>query len=79
VPWCAECDRFLSPSTVKTDGTCPTCGRVVDAGDVATAAAQKSDEEEALPPIPWHLKLLAGGVAVYLLYRLYQGIQWVVG
>jgi hypothetical protein len=79
VPWCAECDRFLSPSTVKTDGTCPTCGRVVDAGKVATAAAQKAEEDEALPPIPWHLKVLAGGVLVYLLYRLYQGIEWVTG
>ncbi|MFN8036118.1 MAG: hypothetical protein U0V73_09310 [Acidimicrobiia bacterium] len=32
VPWCRECDRFLSPSTVKADGTCPTCGRAVDPG-----------------------------------------------
>ena len=30
MPWCDVCDRFLSPSTVKVDGTCPSCGRVVD-------------------------------------------------
>ena len=27
MPWCDACDRFLSPSTVKVDGTCPSCGR----------------------------------------------------
>ena len=80
MPWCTECDRFLSPSTVQTDGTCPTCGRTVDAGEVATTAAAHRGEqaEEELSPIPWHLKLLAGGIAVYLLYRLYQGIEWVL-
>jgi hypothetical protein len=81
VPWCTDCDRFLSPSTVRPDGTCPTCGRPVEAGEVAThAVAERADtSEEELSPIPWHLKLLAGGIAVYLGYRLYQGIVWVVG
>jgi len=32
VPWCAECARFLSPSTVRPDGACPSCGREVDPG-----------------------------------------------
>ncbi|MGZ6969975.1 MAG: hypothetical protein ACXVKN_19800, partial [Acidimicrobiia bacterium] len=74
-------DRFLSPSTVKADGTCPTCGRTVEAGEVASAAAAQRVEhaEEELTPIPWHLKVLASGIAIYLAYRLYQGIQWLVG
>ena len=87
MPWCTECDRFLSPSTVKTDGTCPTCGRVVDPGDVAVEAAahraekeeQEEHEDEDLPPIPWHLKVLALAVLVYLSFRLYQGIEWLLG
>ena len=82
MPWCQDCDRFLSPSTVRHDGTCPTCGNAVDAGEVATDAAAlraQKEEEEPLPPIPWHLKLLAVGIAVYLSYRLYQGIVWVLG
>ena len=33
-------------------------------------------EEEPLPPVPWHLKVLAGGIGVYLLFRLYQGVEW---
>ena len=73
VPWCDTCDRFLSPSTVLADGACPTCGRAVDPGAPRT---READEDE-LGPIPWHLKLLAGALAVYLGYRAWQGIEWV--
>ncbi len=75
MPWCPDCDRFLSPSTVTADGTCPTCGRAVEVGDVARATG----EEGPLPPIPWHLKLLALAIVVYLLYRLFQAAGWIVG
>lgn len=73
MPWCTECDRFLSPSTVRPDGTCPTCGRPVDPSRRTAAVG----DEEPLPPVPWHLKVLAGGIAVYLLFRLYQAIEWI--
>jgi hypothetical protein len=84
VPWCATCDRFLSPSTVTVDGACPTCGRTVDPGHGHGAAAEASldvpaeaaDDDEPLGPIPWHLKLLAGALALYLGYRAWQGIEW---
>jgi hypothetical protein len=85
VPWCDACDRFLSPSTVKVDGTCPSCGRVVDAGHAhaplpdAPPAAETDEEEDDLPPIPWHLWLLAAALAVYLGYRAMQGIEWLLG
>jgi hypothetical protein len=75
MPWCDDCDRYLAPSTVTHDGACPTCGRPVDVGDVAKAAG----EEEPLPPVPWHLKLLAVAVAIYLTYRLIQAIGWIAG
>ena len=75
MPWCTECDRFLSPSTVTVGGTCPSCGRPVELGEVAQAAG----EEEPLPPVPWHLKLLAVAIAIYLLYRLVQGLGWLFG
>ena len=83
VPWCDACDRFLSPSTVKVDGTCPSCGRVVDPGRAhaaATAAHEPDgDDDGTLPPIPWHLWLLAAALAVYLGYRAMQGIEWLLG
>ena len=67
MPWCARCDRFLSPSTVRTDGSCPTCGAEVEAG-----------KARKLRRLPWHLLLLLGVFAVYLGYRLIQGIGWLV-
>ncbi len=70
---------------MKVDGTCPSCGRVVDPGH-ARAADTTSDadtgadlDDEDLPPIPWHLWLLAGALAVYLGYRAMQGIEWLLG
>jgi hypothetical protein len=83
VPWCTTCDRFLSPSTVLLDGTCPTCGRAVDAGrahvgttlDGPTAPGSADD---AAVPVPWHLKLLLVALAIYLAYRLYQGAAWLI-
>jgi hypothetical protein len=78
MPWCTDCDRYLSPSTVRPDGTCPTCGKAVDPAEGA-AAPPTQTTEEALPPVPWHLKLLAVAVAAYLLWRLVQGIEWVLG
>jgi len=73
MPWCDDCDRYLAPSTVTHDGTCPECGHRVEVGDVARAA----QEEEPLPPVPWHLKLLAVAIVIYLTYRLIQVIGWI--
>jgi hypothetical protein len=86
VPWCASCDRFLSPSTVRADGTCAECGRPVDPGRAHAAVPDEPvtniygepiDDEKV--PLPWHLKLLAGALAVYLGYRFLQGVEWVFG
>jgi hypothetical protein len=78
VPWCQTCDRFLSPPTVRADGTCPSCGRAVDAG-AARSSTSTTDEAEELGPLPWHVKLLAVALAVYLGYRAWQGIDWIIG
>ncbi len=47
----------------EEDITCPTCGR------------------ELGPPVkaPWHFKLLVVSVVVYLGWRAWQGIEWVLG
>ncbi len=79
MPWCTTCDRFLSPPTVRADGTCPTCGRTVERGRahaVATTTDDASDEQPV--PLPWHLKLLAAALAVYLGFRAWQGIDWII-
>ncbi|MCJ7436814.1 MAG: hypothetical protein MUP97_03525 [Acidimicrobiia bacterium] len=80
MPWCDECDRFLSPASVRRDGTCPTCSRPVDRGKAkGAAAAPAATDEEPLEPVPWHFKLLLAAVALYLGYRAFQGIEWLVG
>ncbi len=84
MPWCASCLRFLSPPTVAPDGTCPACGRPVEPGRgrVASAAeappGSRPEEEEELPPIPAHLKYLGVALVVYLGWRFWQGIEWVI-
>ncbi len=94
VPWCTACDRFLSPSSVTVAGDCPRCGTPVDPGRARGATATPSaaatpsappgeptsdaDWVPDLEPVPWHLKLLAGAVALYLGWRAFQGIEWLV-
>jgi len=82
VPWCDTCERFLSPPTVLTGGKCPACGRRVEPGAARVGArsgshAIRSDDDPV--PLPWHFKLLAGALAVYLGYRAFQGIEWLAG
>lgn len=84
MPWCDTCDRFLSPPTVRTDGTCPTCGRPVDPGRAAPAVgvqggAEPAEESESRwANVPWHVKALLGVFAIYLGYRTFQGIEWLI-
>ena len=69
MPWCDTCDRFYNPNSLQADGSCPTCGRVV--------AAPATAEAEADAGAPWHFKALIAVTAVYLGYRLFQGLFWV--
>jgi len=62
---------------VTADGTCPRCGSPVDAPERVKTQTERDEEE--LAPVPWHLKLLALAIAIYLGYRLVQGIEWVLG
>lgn len=69
MPWCDTCDRFYNPNTLRADGTCPSCGRQV------ASAASLTDSPHAAAP--WHFKVLVAATAVYLGYRLLQGVLWV--
>ena len=66
MPWCEDCAKYYTPNSVRDDGTCPTCGRVLHAPDGSTAP--RVDDEAA----PWHFKLMVVLVAVYLGWRLVQ-------
>ena len=80
VPWCSTCDRFLSPPTVTSEGRCPTCGRPVERGQAHPADEQPASPpgEEDLGPVPLHLKVLGVSLVVYLGYRFFQGLEWVI-
>jgi hypothetical protein len=63
MPWCEECAKYLAPSAMNEDGTCPTCGRLVEEPTV---------DEDADVSAPWHFKLLVATVIVYLGWRVLQ-------
>lgn len=75
VPWCVSCNKFLTPPTVRTDGTCPRCGNTVERG-LIPGMTRSADEERV--GVPWHLKLLGVAFAIYLSYRFFQLIEWVL-
>ena len=65
MPWCEPCGRFYNPNTLDAAGKCPNEHQV---GDPAKAAQK----------VPWHFWLLLGALAIYLTWRVVQGVLWFV-
>jgi hypothetical protein len=61
---------------VRPDATCPKCGTVVEKGLIPGVTTRPADEERV--GVPWHLKLLLLASTVYLSFRFYQLIDWLV-
>ena len=61
--WCDECQNSVEEDDLTEDGACPKCGTVL---------------VEEHRPVPWHFKLMLVATVVYLGYRAYQGIGWLV-
>ncbi|MGE3620936.1 MAG: hypothetical protein AB7L84_10790 [Acidimicrobiia bacterium] len=74
MPWCEGCERFYNPNSLNPDGTCRACGRQVGEARPEEEAAAARAQARA----PWHFKLLVGATAVYLGWRLVQGVEWVI-
>ena len=66
MPWCEDCSKYLTPSSLDDDGSCPTCGRQV--GEIEARATVESIDEST----PWHFKLLVAGLVVYLGWRFVE-------
>ena len=62
MPWGEQCDAEVDTEDLDAEETCPTCGS-------ETLAHRKQ---------PWWFKFLAVATVIYLAYRLFQGITWVV-
>lgn len=83
MPWCDECSRFYNPNTLDESGACPSCGAKlpVPRHERREADAEKrreTGEEEKGRGVPWHFWILVVALVVYLGYRLFQGIVWVI-
>ena len=65
---------------MRPDGTCPSCGRTVEvtARHGSLGGDPLSGPVEQREPFPWHLKLAAAALAIYLGFRAYEGVVWVV-
>ncbi|HRE01309.1 MAG TPA: hypothetical protein PLV68_08405 [Ilumatobacteraceae bacterium] len=88
MPWCEDCAKYHAPSAMRPDGTCPTCGRVLDAPKPERVTAKNLDlkrlaaghDADADPndasvddgSAPWHFKLLMVLLILYLGWRFYQ-------
>jgi hypothetical protein len=62
VPWCEQCDQRVESADLTDDGTCPACGTV-------PLEHRKS---------PWYFKFMLVASVIYLGYRAFQGVTWVV-
>lgn len=80
MPWCQDCDRFYTPSTLSTDGDCPEGHHVADPDEglplPQSGAAPR--EEEPDPKVPWHFWVLLVSAVIYLAWRAVEGIVWLV-
>ena len=78
MPWCEECAKYLAPSAMNADGTCPSCNRMVAASNIhgtitsdnldLKRLAKSADDEDV--SVPWHFKLLVGALILYLSWRV---------
>jgi uncharacterized paraquat-inducible protein A len=62
VPWCEQCDLRLEAEELTTEGLCPTCG-------TEPLEHRKS---------PWYFKFMLVASVIYLAYRAFQGVTWVI-
>ena len=79
MPWCEDCAKYWAPAAMNEDGTCPTCGRVVEAPVRQPITAKNinlrelaAEEGEEAAKTPWHFKLLMVLLALYLTWRVIQ-------
>lgn len=75
MPFCEDCAKYWAPATMAPDGSCPSCGRVLEQPKVQAVA--RGGERPSLRELagedakaPWHFKLLMVALAVYLAWRL---------
>ncbi|GDX19883.1 hypothetical protein LBMAG07_08040 [Actinomycetes bacterium] len=80
MPWCEPCSKYFAPSAVSQDGRCPNCATEIEIANAHGTITAKNldlkklagvDGEEDVP-LPWHFKLLVGGLVLYLSWRVIE-------
>jgi hypothetical protein len=71
MPWCEGCQKFYSPNTLRSDGTCPENHHVADPPDPDAPVEKRK--------APWHFWVLLAALAIYLGWRLVQLVGWLIG
>ena len=84
MPWCEPCGRFYTPSTLSEEGDCPAGHHVADPGsDSPLRKAGAPDRVGAAGQekvrAPWHFWVLVAALAMYLGWRLIQGVALLAG
>jgi hypothetical protein len=93
MPWCEDCSKYWNPSSMREDGSCPTCGRVLARGERVAPVSEPQSEPtpydastidvKALAgkegKAPWHFKLLVLALVLYLGWRLVDMVRWIIG
>lgn len=74
MPWCEACARYLAPSAMGADGSCPSCGRVpASSGSVSGSTLDLkalAGGDDADVRAPWHFTLLVVLLVAYLGWRI---------
>ncbi len=63
MPWCDECDRIVADDDL-VEGACPTCTTQIVAPERG--------------PLPWRFRFMIAATIVYLGWRIYQGVSWLI-
>ena len=64
---------------MPADGTCPTCGRTLAAPTQVDPRKVDLKELAGEEKMPWHFKLLVVAIVLYLGWRAFQGVEWLIG
>jgi hypothetical protein len=70
MPWCASCEKNWTPTSLKTDGTCPTCGSAVE----GPSGGEHNASDHPVHKTPWHFWVGVVAVVLYLGWRVIQGV-----
>ena len=69
--WCDSCSSYHDAASGPDDGTCPACGAVL-------TAVEHEEARTVGQSAPWHFWIVVVALAGYLLWRLVDGIIWLV-